>query len=73
MSKLWYLDMREENKELIVLEGLEGNQPTELHGLQKVLAPHYEALAAFWWLVFGVVIATLAYRLLQAYYAKPND
>jgi cytochrome c-type biogenesis protein CcmH/NrfF len=50
---------------LIVLKGLEGNQPTHLYGLQVYLAPHLAMLTALWWIVFVVTLATVVARTIS--------
>jgi len=49
-----------EEKELIVLQGLEGNQPTQLYGLQVYLEPHLDSMIFAWWMV---MLATVVYLL----------
>lgn len=48
------------NAPLIILKGLEGNEPTHFFALQNVLAPHVGAMAFFWTALF---FATFTYMV----------
>lgn len=60
----------EEEKNIIVLQRLEGNDPTQLKGMQTFLAPHTEFIVMVWWVVwvltFLVVLLKFAQGFLQA-------
>jgi hypothetical protein len=58
--------MTDATSTLIVLVGLEGNDPTHLKGLQIFLAPHLDALMHVWQLVFFFTLAYVAVRFVIA-------
>jgi hypothetical protein len=37
---------------MIVLEGLEGNDPSHLKGMQIYIEPYLDNIIIFWWVVF---------------------
>lgn len=47
---------------LIVLRGLEGNDPTQLGPVQSILAPHTDVLIEAWVVVLCVTLATVFVR-----------
>lgn len=57
---------------LLILKGLEGNEPVHLDALQTFLAPHVQLLHYFWvtlwWatLVYVIVFVFRQYRLHRA-------
>ena len=50
---------------IIVLKGLEGNQPTQLYGIQNFIAPHYSLAQTQWWLIFAAVVAVLLFKFIN--------
>jgi hypothetical protein len=53
--------------QLIVLKELEGNQPTSLDPVQTLLAPHVDALTAFWITLWCLTAIVLLIRLAREY------
>jgi hypothetical protein len=49
----------EEGKKLIVLEGLDPNDQFEPPLLQQKIHEHYDAIAVFYWILFGTVFMYL--------------
>jgi hypothetical protein len=47
---------------ILVVRGLEGNQPTHLIGLQIYLAPHILLLERIWWAALILSCAYMAWR-----------
>jgi len=56
------MDTLEGQANTIVLEGLEGNNPAHLKGLQIFMAPHIGALTASWWLIFFLTLTVVILR-----------
>jgi len=50
------------NDTLIVLEGLEGNPPTELNVSQKIIAPHTEVIVVLWWALWFVALVVIVVK-----------
>jgi hypothetical protein len=48
---------------IIVLKGLEGNDPTHLKGLQTFLEPQVDLIIIFWWTVFLIVISVVIFKM----------
>ena len=65
-----HLYMSEATSTLIVLKGLEGNQPMHLTPLQLFLQSHIDFLQAFWWTVFTV---TLCVAIILAIKNRSNE
>ncbi len=53
------------NSSIITLKGLEGNEPTQLHGLQIHLAPHSAGIELFWWIALFSTLAVVIVRTLH--------
>lgn len=49
---------------VIMLRGLEGNEPTHLGPIQTMLVPHADVLITLWALAFYVTIVCVAGRTL---------
>jgi len=46
---------------IIVIKGLEGNDPISLGFIQNILLPHIDTLELFWWFVWASVLMYMAY------------
>lgn len=55
----------EGEKKLIILERLEGNEPTHLKGMQEWLAPHTDVLIMFWWVVWVTTLLIVVFRAIK--------
>ena len=55
-----------EEKNIIVLQGLEGNEPAHLSGLQVPLAPHVDTLIVGWWIVLVLTTLVVLYKAVQS-------
>ncbi len=53
-EKSWFQDLP-----LVVLPGLEGNDPTGLNPFQEVLLPHVLSIQIFWWSCFWGILSYL--------------
>ncbi len=51
---------------LIVLKGLEGNEPTHLGPMQSIMSPHADLIIMFWWSVFFITLSIATLRLLKS-------
>ncbi len=52
----------------IILTGLEGNDPTRLHGLQLLLEPHADVLVGAWWCVYvatAIIVLVILVRRMR--------
>ena len=58
---------------IIVLEGLEGNQPTQLKGLQVPLAPHVDAFVLVWWTIFFLTLFVVIIRTYVLTYVRTPE
>ena len=60
----------EMEKEYIITRGLEGNDPTQLKGVQIFLEPYVEYIIVFWWIVFFSTLGVLTYKLLKVFWEE---
>lgn len=51
-----------EQGNIFVVRGTEGNAPTQLKGMQIPLAPHLDALIALWWVVFAGTLVVVVIK-----------
>lgn len=51
-----------ERKNIIVLQELKGNPPTELNPFQTFLTPHLDLLILMWWFVWVGVLLIVCVR-----------
>ena len=56
------LTEKTQEKDLIVLQVLEGNAPTGLNTMQSFVEPHVPALVSIWWAIWIVVLVCMFYR-----------
>jgi|GEM_PF-6377288 len=54
----------------LALKGLEGNARPELGVIQTWIVAHYDVIQLLWWTVLGIVIVTLAMKLVREYLAQ---
>ena len=54
-------------KNLIVLQRLEGNDPTHVKGMQVWLAPHTDVIIMFWWALWVGTLLMVLRRLVLAW------
>lgn len=47
---------------VIVLEGLDGNVPTHLKGIQIYIEPHTSSLIILWWIIFIATVFVVFVR-----------
>ena len=51
-----------EHTNLVVLKGLEGNDPVTLSPLQSAILPHVPDIIVFWWTVWAFMFMYMAMR-----------
>jgi len=51
---------------LLTLKELEGNNPTQLYGIQPALVPYSDVLYAAWWFVFFITVMGVMYAGFRA-------
>jgi hypothetical protein len=62
-----------DGKNIIVLQGLEGNHPTHLKGIQTFLAPHADLLVMMWWVVWTLTFLVVAFKFVQGLFNSRRD
>ena len=60
-------------KNIVVLNGLEGNEPTHLYGMQKILAPYAHNIEIFWWIVWVSTLAIIIFKMIKHWLNEKND
>lgn len=61
------IDSMEGEKNIIVLQRLEGNDPTHLKGMQIFLAPYADFLVMMWWVVWTLTFLIVAYKFVHGF------
>ncbi|MBL4644664.1 MAG: hypothetical protein JKX80_02240 [Candidatus Pacebacteria bacterium] len=54
-----------QDKNIIILQRLEGNEATHLKGIQVPLAPYTDFLIMLWWFVWIAVLIIVMYKAIS--------